>query len=70
MPIEVIFMACSLLNGQQCREVHLGFYSESLSHFECMLYGQSAIAKWTMDNPNWILKRGYKCGRAGQFAKV
>ena len=68
--IEIWFIACSLLAGQQCRDVHLTFYSDNLTPFECMHYGQSAIAKWTMENPNWILKRGYKCGRAGQFAKA
>ena len=70
MPIEVVFLACSLLVSSPCKEVHLQFYSETLSQFECFLYGQTAIVNWTIENPNWMKKGGYKCGRAGQFARA
>ena len=67
--LEIVFAACSLLQAQ-CREVHLTFASDSVSHFECMLYGQSAIAQWTISNPNWSPKRGYRCGRTNNFARA
>jgi hypothetical protein len=35
-----------------------------------MMYGQMELAKWTMEHPGWQIVRGFKCGRAGRYAKI
>ena len=69
--IEIAFLACSLLQGGECMEVELRFYSQaSPSIFECALYGQAAMAKWVVKNPNWSVARGYRCGPPSKIVKL
>lgn len=70
--IEILFIACSLLNGQTCEEKRLTFMEDpgSLSAFSCAFYGQIELAKWQMTNTNWCASQGYKCRSAGQYAKI
>lgn len=70
--LEIIFMACSLLQGNMCEEKRLVFMEEpgTLTAFSCAKYGQMELAKWRAQNTNWCIPRGYKCRPAGQFAKA
>ena len=69
--IEIAFLVCSLLQGGECKDVHLRFYSQAPpSVFECALYGQAAMAKWVVENPNWSVARGYRCGPPSKLVKL
>ena len=69
--IEIAFLACSLLDGSGCKDVSLQYHSEvPPSAFQCARYGEVAIAKWVVDNPNWSITRGYTCGPASKVVKL
>jgi hypothetical protein len=67
--LELAFIACSLLEGQTCKDVKLTYASESISVHGCFLYGQHEIARWQDGHPNWQV-RGWKCRPAGLVAKA
>jgi len=67
--MELVFLACSLLAGQSCRDVHIPLFPE-INSFQCMLGGQQVLAKWTVENPNWSIQRGYTCARVGTVANL
>lgn len=67
--IELIVSVCMIDDPSKCKDVRLNFMAEAVSVHECMLYGQVEIAKWTEGHPNWAIK-GWKCGVAGQVAKI
>ncbi len=67
--IEIAMTACSLVQGQQCREFSLVYEAERVSLHTCMLYGQMEMAKWTLDHPNWRITR-WRCQPAGQTARL
>ncbi len=67
--LELSFLACSLLAGQKCQDVHIPLLPE-VSSLHCMMFGQQVLAKWTMDNPNWTISRGYSCAKAGAVANL
>jgi len=69
--IEIAFLACSLLEGGGCKDVSLRYHSDvPPSVFECTLYGQTAIAKWAAENPNWWVAHGYTCGPPSNVVKL
>jgi len=69
--IEIAFLACSLVLGGQCKDVQLHFYSQTTpSVFDCALYGQAAVAKWVVENPNWSVASGYRCGPPSKLVKL
>jgi hypothetical protein len=69
MILELSFLACSLLAGQSCKDVHIPLRPE-VSAMQCMLFGQQELAKWTIDNPNWSPSRGYTCAKVGTVANL
>lgn len=53
------FLAC--LGGQpdgRCQKVELAWEG---TPFECMLFGQQAMAKWLSEHPGHVIRRGYRC---------
>ncbi|HEX9881101.1 MAG TPA: hypothetical protein VGA65_01195 [Hyphomicrobium sp.] len=48
----------------------LSFAADSVTPQQCMMYGQFELAKWTNEHPGWQVKHGFKCGRAGRYAKI
>lgn len=72
--IELAFSACTLLQVSglppktHCREITIPL-TES-SPYVCMFGGQSEIARWQVEHPNWIRKPGYECRPMGQVAKA
>lgn len=71
--LEIIFAACSLLQGGMCKDFHLTLdpIPGILSSFQCM-HSQAQIAQWQVEHPNWFVNpaNGYSCGRAGEMAKT
>lgn len=84
--LELIFMACSLLNGNACKSVSLflhptetlvgrvdqPIYAEAspVTPVACAKNGQAEMAKWVNEHPNWTTGRGFTCRPAGVMAKA
>lgn len=54
--IELLISAC-LSTGPVCKDVSLLFDSRDVSLMTCMINGQTVIAPWQQDNPEWQVKR-------------
>ncbi len=67
--LELSFLACTLLAGQKCQDIHIPLLPE-VSSFQCMMHGQQVLAKWVMENPNWTISRGYTCAKVGTVANL
>lgn len=69
--IEIVLSVCMLADPAKCKDVHLSYMAESqqVTPHQCMLYGQSEIAKWAEGNPNWKLQK-WSCGRPHHYAKA
>lgn len=67
--LEIVFLACTLVAGQKCQDIHIPLLPEVNTH-QCMLFGQQVIAGWVMENSNWAPSRGYTCGRVGTVANL
>jgi len=67
--LELVFMSCSLLAGQSCRDVHIPLLPQVTS-MQCALFGQQVLGQWVMDNPNWTITQGYTCARVGTIANL
>lgn len=65
--IELIASVCSIVHGATCHDVTLTFEADHVSHFECIAYGQLALAEWRDSHPNWTVAK-WRCGVAGQTA--
>jgi hypothetical protein len=68
--IEVVALVCSMQAPLRCKDLHLSFAAESVTPQQCMLYGQTELAKWTNEHPGWRISHGFKCGPAGRYAKI
>ena len=69
MLLEISFLACSLLAGQSCKDVHIPLHPQ-VSSMQCMLFGQQELAKWVESNPNWSIPKGYTCSKVGSVANL
>ena len=67
--IEVVAMVCFITEPTKCKDVHLSFAIQSITPQQCMMFGQVELAKWTLGNPNWIIRK-FSCGPAGRFIKT
>lgn len=67
--IEIVMSVCLIDAPDRCKDVRLSYMAESVTPFECMMYGQTEMAKWTEGNPNWKIAK-WKCGAARQIAKI
>lgn len=45
------------------------FMAEAVTPQQCMMYGQSEIAKWVEGHPKWKIAK-WRCGRAREIAKA
>lgn len=69
--IAVIFTACLLTSPYNCQQIELAFSGQqALTPFHCQMYGQAELARWVNEHPGWGILSGYKCGRAGRYAKA
>lgn len=69
--IEIAMVVCLLADPAKCKDVHLSFASEgaAVTPQQCMLNGQTEMAKWLEGNPNWTIQR-WRCGRPSLAAKA
>lgn len=67
--LELVATVCSILATQPCHDISLTFEAEQASVFECMTYGQVALAAWQAEHPNYSFRR-WRCGVAGAVAKL
>lgn len=68
--VEVLALICMVNQPETCKDLRLSFAAENPTPFQCFHYGQMALAQWVTAHPGWEIKRGFKCGRVGQFAKA
>ncbi len=67
--IEIIVSVCLIQNPTACKDVNLNFMADHVTMRQCMLFGQSEIAKWVNGHPKWRVQR-WRCGVAKQVAKA
>lgn len=67
--IEIVISVCLIAEPANCKDVNLSYMAESITPYQCMLHGQSEIAKWQEGHPNWRVAR-WTCGRVKQTAKA
>lgn len=67
--IEIVLSVCLVANPGSCKDVNLTYMAESVTPYQCMVYGQSEIAKWVNVHPKWKVQR-WKCGVAREYAKA
>ena len=67
--IEIVISVCLIQNPADCKDVNLNFMAERVTMRQCMLFGQSEIAKWVNVHPKWRVQR-WRCGVAKQVAKA
>jgi|DEB0MinimDraft_3_1074331.scaffolds.fasta_scaffold36009_2 hypothetical protein len=65
--IELVFTACTILGS--CHNERLQFAEPSVNVFQCMRYGQSALAQWSNDHPGHLIKH-WRCQKSGLTAKA
>lgn len=68
--IEIVALVCSMQAPLRCKDLNLVFAAESITPYQCLHYGQQELAKWSSEHPGWYVVHGFKCGRAGRYAKV
>lgn len=44
-----------------CKKVHLTYMGQIATPYQCMSRGQPEMAKWSLKNPNWTIKK-WRCG--------
>jgi len=67
--IELVLSVCLIQAPATCKDVKLSYMADRVTPQQCMMYGQSEIAKWTEGHPKWRVKK-WSCGRAGVLAKA
>ncbi len=60
--IELYVTVCLITNPVTCKKVSLNFMADTVTPQQCMMYGQSEIAKWMKGHPNWRISK-WSCGR-------
>lgn len=64
--IELLISAC-LSTAPVCKDFSLLFDGREVSLMTCMISGQTVIAPWQQDNPEWQVMR-WACRHADQRA--
>ena len=67
--IELIMSVCSIANPSHCKDVSLAFNEVSLIQCQMGIVGQLEMSKWKEAHPNVRIAK-WRCGEAGQFAKL
>lgn len=72
--IELIFAVCMVDQPSRCKDVRLTFeptavIKDTVDPGQCFSNGQMAMAQWSGENPNWVIKK-WRCEVAGQVAKI
>ena len=67
--IEIAAAVCMLSTPERCKDVSLVYEDAALTPFACLMYGQSELAKWTLEHPGWRIAK-WSCRPAGEVAKL
>ena len=59
--LQLFFTACTMVGV--CQEVRQTYQSTDVTLFQCMLYGQSEMAKWMELHPGYYLVGRWSCGK-------
>jgi len=66
--IELVISVCLISDPANCKDVNFTYMAEAATPNQCMLHGQSEIARWQEGHPDWRISR-WKCGPLRQIAK-
>ena len=68
--IEILLSVCMIQDIGRCKDVKLSYMSEDqITPHNCMINGQTEIAKWIEGNPNWQIMK-WSCGHPSQLGKT
>ena len=67
--IEIAAAVCMISAPERCHEIQISFDVENVSPASCMMLGQTQLAQWTVEHPNWRISK-FTCRPAGQVAKL
>lgn len=67
---EVVALVCTLMSPLQCKDIKLSFTTEAVTPFQCMMYGQTELAKWKNEHPGWYVVHGYKCQTPSKYVGI
>lgn len=67
--IELILHVCLLAEPDRCEDVKLSFMAQAVTPHQCMLNGQTEIAKWSAGHPKWGVRK-WTCGVRREVAKA
>jgi hypothetical protein len=67
--IEIAAAVCMISAPERCHEIQLTFDVENVSPANCMMFGQTQLAQWAAEHPNWRISK-FMCRPAGQVAKL
>lgn len=65
--IELVIAAC-LATGE-CKESRLTYDAQEVSLMTCIVAGQTEVARWKENHPDWQIKR-WHCGIVRQLGKA
>ena len=67
--IEIVMTVCLIAAADKCEDVKLNFMAQSVTPYQCMMYGQHEISKWMEGHPKWRIQR-WRCGVVRQRTKA
>lgn len=66
---ELIVSVCMVTTPSSCKEVHLTYMGDVPTPYQCMHRGQPELAKWSLSNPEWTIRK-FSCGRVNTARKA
>ncbi len=67
--IELLASVCLITSPGHCKDVHLTYTADSVTPRQCMMFGQSELAKWNEAHPKYRVDK-WRCQPAGRVANI
>jgi len=67
--INIVMVVCAMHAPGHCKNVRLNVTEPDLTAYACVARGETEIAKWSGENPEWRVA-GYVCRKAGGYATI
>jgi hypothetical protein len=67
--IELLISVCLIAEPARCKDIRLPFDNDSISVRDCTFNGQSEMARWSAENPEWQIAR-WACSVVSGTGKV
>lgn len=67
--INIVMVVCAMHAPGHCKNVRLNVTEPGLTAYACVARGETEIAKWSGENPEWRVA-GYVCRKAGGYATI